>query len=347
MKNTKIQWAGSSWTPFRAKLKESGEEGWMCEMVGEGCKNCYAQRINMQNGTGLPYDRASVEKIMAFVSWKGQTSFDWPLRLQKSDTIFTCSMTDWMYQGYKKEWQSMLLGVMALASQHTFITLTKRYDNLTNMLLNIHAVGEDRAIALPGDKIFTDASIRANSLQAKYFPIGSKRHTLTLAFQEHLARVKQARKPVAWAQSARLPWPPRNVIFGFSATSVKDAEEVVRCTRLLRRVFPDILLAISQEPAIDMIDWEKLGLQNEADWIIWGGESDPIAPRKPHPDSWDATRDWAQKYGVQLFWKQAGDALTKEYNLPGTHGDNPHYPKTAELFKGAVRETLDMEGHLV
>ena len=59
--STGISWTDETYNPLRAVLGGDGAEGWHCERVSDGCKNCYAETLNMSQrfnlGTGLPYNR--------------------------------------------------------------------------------------------------------------------------------------------------------------------------------------------------------------------------------------------------------------------------------------------------
>lgn len=74
--NTSIEWTGKTWNPIRARLKafrvidgnRAGNVwGYHCEHASEGCRNCYAERMNGRMlpswGTGLTYIRQNREKV--------------------------------------------------------------------------------------------------------------------------------------------------------------------------------------------------------------------------------------------------------------------------------------------
>lgn len=50
---TKIEWTDASWNPVRAHAlgDHAANRGWHCERVSDGCRNCYAERINRRLGS--------------------------------------------------------------------------------------------------------------------------------------------------------------------------------------------------------------------------------------------------------------------------------------------------------
>ena len=68
---TKIEWSDSTWTPIRARRRDTGKVGVHCERVSPACKNCYAATFNRRalpaHGTGLDFIRENREKVEIFV----------------------------------------------------------------------------------------------------------------------------------------------------------------------------------------------------------------------------------------------------------------------------------------
>lgn len=335
---TKISWASDTWNPLRAIA--GGKSGWMCVPVDEGCQHCYAQDINMSRvGNGLPYSVASLEKVQFRLSdVNSNTGIEWPLKTRKSlhRKIFLASMTDWMGNFYNKEWQSLLLAVMSLSSWNMFMTLTKRRRNMFNMLLTINDVA-DRTILLTPSKAVSDALMHVNINKRKF----AFKNTGSLK----LHAAGQAITP--WRTIAEVPWPPRNIVFGVSVSTVKAAEETVELVKKVRAVFGyDLLIAISQEPALDMIDWGKLGLrEKDVNQIIWGGESGPEA-REFHPDSWEALREYGKKSNTPVYWKQSGSLFAKANKLANLRGEDPEEQAVIGRFN-PIRQEIDMTGRLI
>jgi protein gp37 len=122
--NTKIEWTDASWTPIRARNKQTGKVGWHCEHVTPGCENCYSEAMNVGRfGTGLPFKPGHRKDIDIFLDEKMLLA---PLHWKKPRMIFVCSMTDLFADFVSDEWIDKVFAVMALCPQHTFQVLTKR-----------------------------------------------------------------------------------------------------------------------------------------------------------------------------------------------------------------------------
>lgn len=121
--NSKIEWTDATWGPIRARNKITGQVGWFCIHASEGCRNCYAERMNLWRGTGLPYLPKHLADIELFLDEETLTQ---PLRWTRPRMIFVCSMTDLFADFVKQEWIERIFDVMARAKQHTFQVLTKR-----------------------------------------------------------------------------------------------------------------------------------------------------------------------------------------------------------------------------
>ncbi len=110
-KNTKIQWATSSWNP------------WMgCTKVSEGCKNCYMFRDQKRFGNDPTVIR------------KSKTRFNAPLSWQKPMKIFVCSWSDFFHEDVPAEWREEAWNIMLKAKQHTYLILTKRAENFSKFM---------------------------------------------------------------------------------------------------------------------------------------------------------------------------------------------------------------------
>jgi len=110
-RHTKIEWASSSWNP------------WMgCAKVSEGCRNCYAERDMKKFGRdfGTPT--------------RSKTTFEDPLKWKEPRRIFVCSWSDFFLETVPHQWREEVMSIMALAPQHTFMLLTKRPENMGEML---------------------------------------------------------------------------------------------------------------------------------------------------------------------------------------------------------------------
>lgn len=111
---SKIEWTDASWNPIR------GTKGnWHCTKVSEGCRNCYAERMN-KRFFGLDYT------VGADTMRLDEDRLGDPIRWKKPRRIFVCSMTDLFHERVCRGWIWCLAKVMAECPQHTFQILTKR-----------------------------------------------------------------------------------------------------------------------------------------------------------------------------------------------------------------------------
>ncbi|MGE4085951.1 MAG: DUF5131 family protein [Vicinamibacterales bacterium] len=295
---TGIEWTGSTWTPIRARDKATGKIGWHCEHKSEGCRNCYAEALNLRLGTGLPFKPGHRDDVELFVD---ETMLAAPLRWRKPRPIFVCSMTDLFADFMRDEWIDRIFAVMALAPQHTFQVLTKRPSRMRAYL------------AAPG---------RAAGVQLEAFP-----HHAT-AFQNGAAVFGNiAYRDGAWF----IPWPLPNVWLGVSVEDQPTAD--ARVPVLLDT--PAAHRWVSYEPALGPVDWRTwlpatLPALDHAvsgprgaclDAIVSGGESGPKA-RPSHPDWHRQTRDQCAAAGTRYGFKQWGEWREWDHDGPTEEIDN-------------------------
>ncbi len=119
---TKIEYVDESINPIRTK-----GGGWHCIKTSPGCKNCYAEKINLRFGDKLSYLKLPDRKVELILN---QKALEKPLKWKKPKRIFVQDMSDillapaWMID--------RILEVVGACPQHTFHLLTKRpelYDN--------------------------------------------------------------------------------------------------------------------------------------------------------------------------------------------------------------------------
>jgi len=111
---TKIEWCEETYNPI------SG-----CTPISEGCANCYARRMahRLKGRYGYPEDDP-------FRVTFHPDRLDQPLKWKKPRMIFVCSMGDLFHEDVKFEWVDEVFAIIALASQHTFMVLTKRPERM-------------------------------------------------------------------------------------------------------------------------------------------------------------------------------------------------------------------------
>lgn len=116
MSKTKIDWTQEVWNPIRG-----------CSRVSAGCQNCYAERMASRfSGCGQPY-----EGLAKNGRWTGEVRLVEekllePLRWRKPRIVFTASMSDPFHAALTDDQIDRIFAVKALASAHTFQSLTKR-----------------------------------------------------------------------------------------------------------------------------------------------------------------------------------------------------------------------------
>src|SRR3990167_5603914 len=121
---TKIEWAEKVWNPVTG-----------CTKVSEGCRNCYAERMSkrLAGRAGYPEDGF---KVTPHQDKLGET-FHW----RKPSRVFVCSMGDLFHKYVPDTFFAAVFSVMAQASQHTFLVLTKCPERLHSILMNWCAAG--------------------------------------------------------------------------------------------------------------------------------------------------------------------------------------------------------------
>lgn len=111
-KDTKIEWATSTWNPFIG-----------CSKVSPACDNCYAERWAKRCGRDFSkVVRASSPNFNAPKTWK------------EPERIFVCSLSDFFHQDILRADRHAAIKVMRDAPHHTYILLTKRPENIKPML---------------------------------------------------------------------------------------------------------------------------------------------------------------------------------------------------------------------
>lgn len=139
---TKIEWTatvnadgsvtpGATWNPIRARRRSDGKLGWACQKVSQGCKNCYAESLNLRLGTGRPFTGIDDAEVELFLD---EEMLLRPLRWRRPRKIFVCSMTDLFADFVPAEWIDRIFAVMHLSPRHTFQVLTKRAARMNSYL---------------------------------------------------------------------------------------------------------------------------------------------------------------------------------------------------------------------
>ena len=119
---TGISWTDATWNPLAG-----------CSRVSEGCRRCYAELEAHRLGERLGQTKYQglTKLVGGEPRWTGdvrlwEPALDQPLRWKRPRRIFVNSMSDLFHEAVPDEWIDQILGIMALATQHTFQVLTKR-----------------------------------------------------------------------------------------------------------------------------------------------------------------------------------------------------------------------------
>lgn len=305
--NSKIEWTGSTWNPIRNR--ETGKLGHFCIHESPGCKNCYAERLQVRFQNPVRFAAQDQDKVEVFLDEDVLTQ---PLRWKKPRTIFPCSMTDLFGPFVTDAMLDRIFAVMALTPQHTYQVLTKRSARMREYCAAL--VSGERSIW---------AAAREEGLDA--------------------ARVAAVMADSQWGSSdayERQPLP--NVWLGVSAENqhwlMQRACDLVETPAAIRW--------LSCEPLLGQLDVEPFVLpprqwsnswannypfhypKNRIEWIVAGGESGPGARGSTDEvEAWmRSLRDQCAGAGVAFFGKQnfkkgalPNDLMVREF--PGGNTD--------------------------
>jgi len=271
------QWWTRSWNVVRG-----------CSPVGAGCDHCWAarmaarfsrdagQRLNLNKGErgfrnipAGPFHGIAEFDVEGNPRWTRrvelvESMLEAPLHWRKPQVIAVSLMGDWCHENLPDEARDRIFAVMALCPQHTFITLTKRWQGQTEYF--------HRVIVEDGEDCDTRFRVleQARGLRSPH-----------LNSDERRVLMKQ------WQ------WPLPNVILGASAWDQASADEAWRWlsqTPAARRL-------LCLEPLLGPVDLRQHLGGPDADgrclryWVIVGAETGPGA----RPCEWGWIRSVVQQ----------------------------------------------------
>lgn len=319
---TNIGWTDATWIPIRAKNPANGKTGWYCEHVSPGCKNCYAERLNLRHGNKVEFKPGNRQAVRMILDDKLLIE---PLTWKKPRMIFVCSMTDLFGDFVTDEWIDRMFAVMALTPQHTYQILTKRSARMRDYMLETWQPTKAKTlkfsngdkIDMPAAKVGEDRSSKVEEAMEEIFNL--------------MPSLVDTENPDLWDEkdslkSRHFAWPLPNV---WKMVSCEDQERAdLRIPDLLAT--PAAVRGVSYEPALGPIDFTKIptmqwrgaeqvnaltgdlqdflavevGYKTEKiDWIIFGGESGPRY-RKCEIEWAYSTMDQCITAGTKFFFKQ-------------------------------------------
>ena len=263
--------------------------GWDCERVSEGCRNCYAERINWRLGTQLDFKPGNLfrQERVGYANGEAKLFLDEkmllaPLSWRRPRRIFVCSMTDLFGAFVPDEMIDRVLAVIIRASWHSFQVLTKRSARMRAYFAELERLWREDPQAV-------------------------------------CARF-------GWVAGWLPDFPIKNLWLGVSAEDQRRAAEripdLLATPAVVRFVSAEPLLGPIDFRAIDISGDEEIlplgaGWLNRLDevggaeharlnWVIVGGESGPEA-RPMHPEWARSIRDQCAAADVPFFFKQWGD----------------------------------------
>lgn len=255
MGKTKIEWATKVWNPVTG-----------CTKISPGCDNCYAERMSKRFAEPWGLDIADPFKVTLYPERMKE-----PLRWRKPSRIFVCSMGDLFHDDVPDKYLDQVFAIMAKASQHIFLVLTKRPDRMRNYI--IKAMYDEDCNYQGWYEAIDELGI------PDVAPMGNVWLGVTAENQE------QADK--------RIP----------ILLQIPAAVRFVSVEPMLSAV--KIIDYLGEE-----VRWnchgEEISRRPGLNWVICGGESGPGA-RPMHPDWIRWLRDQCQVAGVPFMFKQWGE----------------------------------------
>jgi protein gp37 len=304
-----------------------------CTKVSPGCDRCYAETF-AERWRGTPGHH--FEQGFDVRLWPDRLSI--PLHWRRPRRIFVNSMSDLFHEAVPDEFLHRVFAVMAMASQHTFLILTKRHGRLRSFLRDECKCGKGHA---PGIHLRSAMDWAGTPHSPTYVPgvIG---------------------REVYYDR----PWPLPNVWIGISAEDQKWAN--IRIPALIDT--PAAVRWVSAEPLLGPVDlsmadwtppeaagfpgvhnpltgewWPAVGNASEEyenriidlpgiDWVVAGGESGPRA--RPCDLEWlRSLRDQCADARVPYFCKQLGAVLGRELGAGPKGGDWDAWPDDLKVRK--------------
>ncbi|MDH3914197.1 MAG: phage Gp37/Gp68 family protein [Rhodospirillales bacterium] len=290
---TKIEWTqrpgtiGVSWNPIRARNQITGGLGHFCEHVSEGCRNCYAERMQPRFWNRIRYAAQDRDKVEIFLD---EAVLRAPLKWRKPRTVFVCSMTDLYGDWVTDEWLDRIKAVQALTPQHTYIELTKRPERMRDNLAAAWTRDRWEAVLDLG----ADVCKGYHPGPPRDWPWPIPNVWLGVSAED------QARADERIPLLLDTPGAVRFVSYEPALGPVDFRGLLARCP------VHDFRGGFCVQ---DCGNWQWLH------WIIAGGESGPGA-RPAHPDWFRSIRDQCAAAGVPYFHKQNGEWLAWEPDSP-------------------------------
>lgn len=138
---SKIEWTESTWNPVTG-----------CTKISEGCLNCYAERMAKRlNAMGQEKYRNAFNITLHY------DCLNEPLKINKHQLIFVCSMSDLFHEDVPDDFVKNVFAIMNKASWHTFQVLTKRSERLVKLAPELNWT----------DNIWMGVTVESNNQKAR------------------------------------------------------------------------------------------------------------------------------------------------------------------------------------
>ena len=305
---------GETWNPIRARSKATGKVGWFCVHASDGCRHCYAEKMNGWRGNGVRFRQQDRERVELFLDEKTLAK---PLHWRKPRTVFPCDMTDLFLDAHPDEWIARIIG--RLYDKHVFIILTKRAERMRAFF---EACGDKEGLGW----ITHDGTPPAKSYGGTGIIVGRSdrwpKPNLWLGVSAEDQKTADERIPLLLDTPAAVRFVSYEPALG-----AVDFERICILPQMPGSARAGIHLdALSGKHFESGVPYSESGL----DWVIVGGESGDRA-RPMHPAWARSARDQCAAAGVPFFFKQWG-----EWGPSKTI--DPHFERVAVFPDGRVRE---------
>lgn len=124
MGKTLIEWCDYSANPIKGRDIALNKVGHFCQKVDEGCRNCWASRVQLRLGL-KEFSDPKRGKMQMFLDHKVLTAI---LAMKKPQEIFWEDCSDLFGVWVTDSWLDECFAVMALTPQHTHMVLTKQIE---------------------------------------------------------------------------------------------------------------------------------------------------------------------------------------------------------------------------
>jgi protein gp37 len=254
---SKIEWCDETWNPVTG-----------CTKISTACDNCYAERMSKRMAGRFGYPRDESFRVTMHLDKLSQ-----PMRWKKPRRVFVVSMGDLFHEAVPSDYIAAIFSTMALATQHTFMVLTKRPQRMKYWME--WAVNAPHDLApirdtWPLPNVWLGVTAEDQEHADDRIPV-----LLSIPAAKHFVSCEPMLGAIDIKKYLEPSWSDYCEYHDYGATSTT----------------PDECPGCSFGPSLD--------------WVIAGGETGPRA-RPMHPDWVCSLRDQCVEAEVPFFFKQWG-----------------------------------------